>query len=83
MELEERYDGSTSQGLRPPTIARVVPEGRLGMRVEVVQVVHRVLSWVMAADPRPSTRSYVLTTRLLISWDDSCTRLKWDGRMSI
>jgi len=60
MELEERYDGSTSQGLRPPTIARVVPEGRLGMRVivryEVVHVVHRVLSWVMAADPRPSKR---------------------------
>ena len=68
MELEESYDGSTSQGLRPPTVARVVPEGRLGMRAIVsYEVVHRVLLWVMAADPRPSTRSYVHTTRLLIS----------------
>jgi len=35
MELEECYDGSTSQGLRPPTVTRVVPEGRLGMRAIV------------------------------------------------
>jgi len=52
MELEERYDGSTSQGLRPPTVTRVVPGGMLGMS----EVVHRVLSWVMAADPRSSKR---------------------------
>ena len=61
MELEESYDGSTSQGLRQPTVARDVPGGRLGMRGivrdEVARVVHRGLSWVMAADPHPSTRS--------------------------
>jgi len=32
IELEECYDGSTSQGLRQPTVTRGVPGGRLGMR---------------------------------------------------
>ena len=37
MELEERYDGLTSQGLRQPTVARGVPGGRLRNRGIVVR----------------------------------------------
>jgi hypothetical protein len=43
IKLEERYDSSTSQGLRQPTVTRGVPEEGLIVRCDVGLSFHSLL----------------------------------------